>query len=114
MEKIPCDIILHKCTKNQDHMLYCFLGHFWPFYPPNSQKNEFLPLPFTLLPPYSPKNQNVEKGKQKQQQQQQQKNLEMLLFYNDVPKIIIICYTVPQIWCITDVIIFHFGPFFTF
>ena len=24
----------------------------------------------------------------------------------------IICYTVPEIWCVTDVIIFHFGPFF--
>ena len=24
----------------------------------------------------------------------------------------IICYTVPEIWCMTDVIIFHFGPFF--
>ena len=24
----------------------------------------------------------------------------------------IIFYTVPQIWCVTDVIIFHFGPFF--
>ena len=23
----------------------------------------------------------------------------------------IICYTVPEIWCVTDVIIFHFGPF---
>ena len=29
------------------------------------------------------------------------------------PKIIIICYTVPEIWCVTDVIvIFHFGLFF--
>ena len=23
-----------------------------------------------------------------------------------------ICYTVPEIWCVTDVTIFHFGPFF--
>ena len=23
MKKMPWDIILHKCTKNQDHMLYC-------------------------------------------------------------------------------------------
>ena len=22
----------------------------------------------------------------------------------------IICYTIPEIWCVTDVIIFHFGP----
>ena len=26
----------------------------------------------------------------------------------------IICYTVPEIWCVTDVIIFHFGLFFAF
>ena len=24
----------------------------------------------------------------------------------------IICYTVPEIWCMTNVIIFHFGPLF--
>ena len=29
-----------------------------------------------------------------------------------VPKIMIICCTVHEIWCMTDVIIFHFGPFF--
>ena len=47
-------IILHKCTKNQDHMLYCswdmacdvcncyfsFWTAFCPFTPPNSPKNE--------------------------------------------------------------------------
>ena len=27
-----------------------------------------------------------------------------------VPKILIICFTVPEIWCVTDVIIFHFYP----
>ena len=29
-----------------------------------------------------------------------------------LPKIIIICYTIPEIWRMTNVIIFHFGPFF--
>ena len=24
----------------------------------------------------------------------------------------IICYTVPEIWCVMDVIVFHFGQFF--
>ena len=24
----------------------------------------------------------------------------------------IICYIVPKIWCMTDIVIFHFGPFF--
>ena len=37
---------------------------------------------------------------------------EILSFYTSVPKIRIICYTVPQIWCMADVIIFHFGLFF--
>ena len=33
--------------------------------------------------------------------------------YTNVLKIMIICYTVPEIWCMTDVIvIFHFGLFF--
>ena len=45
------------------------------------------------------------------------KNWKMLLeissFYTSVPKIMIICYTVPEIWRVTDVIfIFHFGLFF--
>ena len=35
-----------------------------------------------------------------------------ILFYISVPKIMIICRTVPEIWCVTDVIIFHFGLFF--
>ena len=34
-------------------------------------------------------------------------------FYTSVPKLMIICFTVPEIWCVTDVIvIFHFGLFF--
>ena len=45
------------------------------------------------------------------------KSLEILSFFTSVPKIMIICYTVPKIWHVTDVIvIFHFGfifcPFF--
>ena len=39
------------------------------------------------------------------------KHLEISSFYTSVPKIMIICYTVPEIWCMTDVITFHFGPF---
>ena len=54
LKKIPGDIIiLHKCTKNHNHMLYCSLDmarnkhnyfSFWaiflPFYSPNSPKNK--------------------------------------------------------------------------
>ena len=32
-------------------------------------------------------------------------------FCNSVPKIMTICYTVYEIWCMTDVITFHFGSF---
>ena len=39
--------------------------------------------------------------------------VEISSFYTSVPKIMIICYTVPEIWHMTDVIIiFHFGLFF--
>ena len=38
---------------------------------------------------------------------------EISSFYTSVPKIRIICYTVPKIWCVAYVIvIFHFGLFF--
>ena len=39
--------------------------------------------------------------------------LEISSFYTCAPKIMIICYNVPEIWCVTDVIvIFQFGLFF--
>ena len=41
------------------------------------------------------------------------KRLEISSFCMSVPKIMIICYAVPEIWHVTDVIIFHFGLFFT-
>ena len=40
------------------------------------------------------------------------KILEISSFYTSVPKIMITCYTVPEIRHMTDVIIFHFGSFF--
>ena len=43
------------------------------------------------------------------------KHLEKSSFYTSVPKIMIICYTVPDIWCMADVIVnFYFGLFFVF
>ena len=53
--------------------------------------------PFTPLTP-----QNTKK-----------KHLEISLFYTSVPNIMIICYNVPEIGLMTDVIVmFHFGLFF--
>ena len=65
--------------------------HFWLF--------------FALLPPNLPKKWKLKK--------KEKKSLEISSFYTSVPKIIIICYTVPEIWHVTDVIvIFQFGLFF--
>ena len=64
--------------------------HFQPFFP--------------LLHPNNPKNQNFEEMKKKPGE---------ISFYSSAPKIMDICYTGPEIWCVTDVIvIFHFGLFF--
>ena len=59
----------------------------------------------SFYPPNNPKNQNFEELK---------KTLEISSSYTtSVPKIMIICYTVPEIWHMTDVIvIFHVGTFF--
>ena len=37
-------------------------------------------------------------------------------FYTSVPKLMIICFTVPEIWCVTDVVVFFFilGDIFPF
>ena len=58
---------------------------------------------FALLPPNNPENENFKKMK---------KCLEISSFNTGVPKVMIICFTVPEIWRVTDVIvIFHFGLF---
>ena len=66
----------------QQTEFFLILEHFLPFYPTNN-----------------PKKQNFEKIKR----------LEILSFYKIVPKIMIISYTAPEKWHVTDVIfIFHF------
>ena len=58
--------------------------------------------PFTPLKPKKWKYQKIKK-----------KYLKITSFYLSVPKIMIICYTVPEIWCVPDVIvIFLFELFF--
>ena len=93
-------IILQKCTKSHDHMLYCSWDmarngcncyfSFWAIF--------CLSTSLTAQ-----KIKTKKKGN---------KHLEISSFYNSVPKIIIICYAVPEIWCVMDVIIFHIGSFF--
>ena len=87
------------CTKNYDLMMYgswnmvrdrCNYFSFWAFF-----------CPFTPL-----KTQKIiilKKWK---------KHLEISSFYICVPKITNRWCTVPEIWWVMDVIIFHFGPFF--
>ena len=93
-------IILHMCTINDNQMMYgswnighnrifflVILEHFLPIYPLKTWKIKIL--------------------------KKWKKHLEILSFYTCVTKIRIICYTVPEIWRMTDVIfIFHFGLFF--
>ena len=71
-----------------------------------SNRQKFLSF-WTIFCPFTPittqKTQNFEKIL---------KTLEISSFYTSATKIMIICYTVPQIWHVTYVIISHFGPFF--
>ena len=63
-------------------------------------------LVFALLPPNSLKNENFNK---------MEKYLEISSFYTSVPKIMIICHTIPERWHATYIIvIFHFGLFLPF
>ena len=91
MKKMPDNIIiLHQCTRNHDHMLYCswdmacngsdcyFL--FWAIF-----------CPFTQL------------TAQKIKIFKKRKNCwEISSFYTCAPKIMIRLCTVPKIWCTTD------------
>ena len=124
--------------------IFCHFGPFFPLLPPNNPKNQnlekmkqtpgdiiisqqvpkimiicytvsqiwhvpnliifYFGLFFTLLPPQQPQNSKFRKNFKKA--------LEISSLYNSAPKIMIICYTVPKIQCVTDVIvIFHFGLF---
>ena len=76
-------------------MLYCF----WDMVRDRCNYFSFWAIFLLFYPPNIPKNEHLKKWK---------KPLEILSFYTSVPKIIIICSTVPEIWCVTDVIIFHF------
>ena len=89
------NIILYSCNINDNHMMY----DFWD----TEQTGCFVILDhFLCFYPLTPSNSLRKKRK---------KCLE-ISFYTSVSKIMIICYTVPEIWHVTDVIIFHFGLFF--
>ena len=101
MKKAPGDIIiLHKCTKNHDHMLHCS----WDMVHDRCNYFSFWAIFCPSTPLTARKMKIFKKWKKKQ---------EILSFYTSAPKIMIIWYTVLEISCVTDVIvIFHFGLFF--
>ena len=88
MKKTRGIIILNTSTKNNNHMMY-------DSWDTDHNRPSFLSWKIKIS----------KKKKRK-------KRLEILPFYTSVPKIMIICYTVPEIWQVTHVIvIFHFGLF---
>ena len=130
LQKKPGDIILlSMCTINEDHMIYG--SKFWE----NEKKNMWRYYHFTLvyhkwqshdvwfprygvqqtkffaifnyfLPFYPKTTQKIKISKKFK------KTLAISSFYTNVPKIIIICLTLSEIWQAMDVIIFHLGLFF--
>ena len=97
--KTPGDIIiLHKCTKTHDHMLYCS----WDMV---RDRCNCCFLFWAIFCPFTAWKIKISKNWKKHQ--------EASSYYTSLPKIMIICYTAPEIWHATHVIvIFHFGQFF--
>ena len=83
-------ILLHICTINQDHMMY---GS-WDI--KFNRQNFFVILGIFFKTPVTPWKMKISKMK---------KPLGLSSFYTSVPKIMIICYTVPEIWRMTDVVV---------
>ena len=99
-KKMPGDlIILHNCNKNHDHMLYC------SWHIARDRCNCYFSF-WAIFGPFNPLRARKIKIKKKKRK----KCLEILSFYASAPKIMIICYTVSEIWHVTQVIIiFHCG-----
>ena len=100
MKKTPGDLSIYICVQNYNEMMYSswdmvhdgFIFHFEPFLP-------FYP-PLTT----AQKIKILKKVK---------KCLKISSFYVCVPRTMIRWHIVPEIWCVTDVIVIsHFGLFF--
>ena len=104
-------IILHMCTINNNHKMCgsCDMEgnkhnslSFWTIF-----------YPFTLLPFY-PWSKKSTFWKNEKTKNKKKKHMDISSFYKRVTKTMIICYTVPEMWCVADaVFIFHVGLFFT-
>ena len=99
--KKPRDIIfLHMCTINENHVM----SGSWDA---RCNRQSFL-LFWVIFCPFTPL--TIQKFKILKKWK---KLLEISWFYTSVSKIMIISYTIPEIWRMTDVIVnFHFGIFF--
>ena len=117
MEKTPADIIiLYKCTKNHDHILYyswdivrdgcnCYFS-FWAIF-------ALLHAPPPSAPPVTAWKMKMKKKKKKiEKKNKNKKTTTGGIIFASIPKIMMTCCTVPEIWCMTYVIISHFGLFF--
>ena len=90
-KRTPRDIIiLPKCTKNHDHILYCF----WDM---ASDRCNCYFLFWATFCPFTPLTAQKTRISQKWKI-----HLEISLFYICVPKIMIRWCMVPEIWCTTD------------
>ena len=96
---------LHNCTKNHDHMLYC------PWDMARDRCNCYFSF-WAIFCPLTPLTAQKIKISKKRK-----KHLEISSFNTSAPKIMIICYTDPEIWCVTHEIVFFildiFCPFTT-
>ena len=90
-----------KCIKNHNHRLYCS----WAMCAGCNCYFSFWTIFYPFTPLTAPKMKISKNWK---------KHLEVSSFYTSAPKIMITGYAVPEIWCVPDVIIFHFELFFTF
>ena len=99
-EKTTRDIIILKnCTKNYDYRLCC------PEMTCDGYNYFSLWAIFFAFTPLTTRNMK--------NSTKMRKTLEISSFYTSVPKIMIICYTVPEKWHMIHVIFnFHFGLFF--
>ena len=90
MKKTPRDIIiLHKCTKNHDHIVNCS----WDM--AHDRRNCYF-LFWAIFCPFCPNSQKIKISKK------WKKHLEISSFYTYVSKIMIRLCMVPEIWCNTD------------
>ena len=105
-QKNPGDIIiLHMCTKNYYQMMHSYSSSDMVC----DRCNWYFSL-WAIVCPFTPLTAQKIKSLKKQK-----KYLEISSFYTCVPKIMIRWNMVPEIWCMTDVIVIsHLGYFLPF